>query len=515
MRENSFNSDSEDAENSERLIVEPAPSDASEDGIVYKIEYSHFVEETPVGVMFGFFNDALVWSGGWFFLILIVTAFIACQYPRLLLAVLGLTGMLVGAVWTVAYVLSQKHTIRASAAGIEFPSIFIITLGGDCLRSWDDLVSVRFLRDDSPSFEPTEVKLKFSDRGEVCLRMDGMSKVDLERFMLILDTYCPNVLMVPSPDQLGLSVHKEHSGNSVSFTGLWYEELNSRFGSTAFVPLESGDRLQEGALEIVGQVAFGGLSAVYLGKTRDSTVIVKEMVMPDSSDEAARAKALELFQRESRMLAKIEHPRIARIFDYFVEGGRHYQLLEYLDGKNVCSYVEEYGPQAEYTVLVWALQVSEILEYLHGLSPPVVHRDLTPANLIVGRSGEISLIDFGAANDFLGTATGTVIGKNAYIPLEQFRGKAVPASDIYAFGGTLFFLLTGKDPEPFNRNDVWDRNTGVLEGTRQLILDCMEMDWRERIADSSSLTVRIKALLASSKHDQSNDLVSLPLRDIR
>src|SRR5690606_34835394 len=104
--------DSEDAENSERLIVQPAPSDASDDGIVYKIEYSHFVEETPVGVMFGFFNDALVWSGGWFFLILIVTAFIACLYPRLLLAVLGLTGMLVGAVWTVAYVLSQKHTIR-------------------------------------------------------------------------------------------------------------------------------------------------------------------------------------------------------------------------------------------------------------------------------------------------------------------------------------------------------------------------------------------------------------------
>jgi len=85
------------------------------------------------------------------------------------------------------------------------------------------------------------------------------------------------------------------------------------------------------------------------------------------------------------------------------------------------------------------------LRYLHEQNPPVIHRDLTPDNLVLSKE-EIFLIDFGAANQFVGAATGTVVGKQAYIPPEQLRGKSVLQSDIYALGGTIYYFLTGKDP---------------------------------------------------------------------
>src|SRR5262249_2608815 len=156
----------------------------------------------------------------------------------------------------------------------------------------------------------------------------------------------------------------------------------------------------------------------YLGEwSGKGTVIVKQAVLPESADDAAREKYVQLFNREASLLARIDHPRVAKVYDSFVEENRHYLLLEYIEGKNLIAYVTQYGPQPEKTIVGWAIDIADILVYLHGMTPPVIHRDLTPDNMIVSQDGGITIVDLGAANEFIGPVTGTVVGKNAYIPI--------------------------------------------------------------------------------------------------
>src|SRR5581483_12186920 len=106
------------------------------------------------------------------------------------------------------------------------------------------------------------------------------------------------------------------------------------------------------------------------------------------------------------------------------------------------------GQFTQTRVLELATQMCDILAHLHGQSPPVLHRDFTPENLILDVDGNLRLIDFNVAQQMESTATRTVVGKHSYIPPEQFRGKATTQSDIYAMGASIFYLLTGTEPEP-------------------------------------------------------------------
>lgn len=230
---------------------------------------------------------------------------------------------------------------------------------------------------------------------------------------------------------------------------MWEEELRRRFTNTAFVPLEPEQVLCGGKLKIVRQLAFGGLSAIYLAlKDNLDMVVLKEAVVPPNADEASRAQAEQYLEREAQFLSKLSHPNIARVMDHFVDAGRHYLMLEYFNGPDLRQYVKQNGVVSQTVALKWACEILKILSYLHEQDPPLIHRDLTPDNLVLTNEGKLILIDFGAANQFVGKATGTVVGKQAYIPPEQLRGKTVTQSDIYAFAGTLYYLMTGKDPMP-------------------------------------------------------------------
>jgi len=98
--------------------------------------------------------------------------------------------------------------------------------------------------------------------------------------------------------------------------------------------------------------------------------------------------------------------------------------------------------------MVIGMKCCDILDYLHSCNPPIIHRDSTPDNILREQYGEIKLVDINVAHLLEGNATATVAGKHCYLPPEQFRGKPVPASDLYALGGTMHYLLTGCDPEP-------------------------------------------------------------------
>jgi len=176
-----------------------------------------------------------------------------------------------------------------------------------------------------------------------------------------------------------------------------------------------------------------------------SLVVLKEM----NADMAQIAKAQELFEREAKTLKALNHPGIPQFFDFFVEGGKKYLVMEMLHGEDLEKRIYNRGPVPPQQAIEWMIQTCEVLGYIHSQKPPLVHRDIKPANLLVRhRDNGISVIDFGAVKE-IGTPPGTRIGVEGYTAPEQDRGQPIPQSDLYAIGPTLIFLLTGEGPQKF------------------------------------------------------------------
>jgi tRNA A-37 threonylcarbamoyl transferase component Bud32 len=466
-------------------------------GVEHLISYAPFVEQTPVGfVLTGISGMAQELGITGIVFVSLLMFFVVMLFAKQVIILLFLMIALFGMTWIAAGLLTSNTVIKADYSGISLPLIFFTSTNGQLDRHWSELKDIVFMRDGMPSYEPVHMVFRFHDGVSVSLLIDGFTRADFERLLLVINTYCPKVRIRPEINELSSSImSKGRTTQALSFTELWQQELGSRFGTTAFVPHESGDRLNDGTIRIIGQVAFGGLSAVYLAERNGKdTVILKEAVLPESADDQTRTKCVELFEREAQLLSRIDHPRIASVYDFFVENQRHYMVLEYIEGKNLRTFINDYGPQPENKVAIWGDEIVDILEYLHSLSPPVIHRDLTPDNMIISRDGSITVVDFGAANDFLGTATGTVVGKNAYIPIEQFRGKSTLKSDIYAFGCTIYFLLMGRDPEPFSESSPRATGANVSASIDKLVRDCTKVEASERLVDAKSLHSRTRQL---------------------
>ncbi|MCU0516505.1 MAG: serine/threonine protein kinase [Oscillatoria sp. Prado101] len=162
-----------------------------------------------------------------------------------------------------------------------------------------------------------------------------------------------------------------------------------------------------------------------------------------------------LFEREAQVLKQLSHPRIPRYRDYFSldkqagSGLCWFGLVQdYIAGHSLQQLLDTGKHFTKSQVRSIATGILEILTYLHELNPPVLHRDIKPSNLIWGEDEQVYLVDFGAVQDPVAVegATFTVVGTAGYAPVEQFWGRAVPASDLYALGATLIHLLTGTPP---------------------------------------------------------------------
>src|ERR687886_408805 len=161
---------------------------------------------------------------------------------------------------------------------------------------------------------------------------------------------------------------------------------------------------------------------------------------------------LKLFEREAQVLKQLNHPRIPKYRDYFSidERSLWFGLVQdYIPGLSLKEQLTQGKRFSEDEVVyIIAVDILTILEFLHQLNPAVLHRDIKPSNLIWGEDDEVYLVDFGAVQDRAAKegATFTVVGTYGYAPMEQFGGRAVPASDLYALGATLIHLLTGTPP---------------------------------------------------------------------
>ncbi|MBS1952929.1 MAG: serine/threonine protein kinase [Cyanobacteria bacterium SZAS-4] len=411
--------------------------------------------------------------------------------------------------------IARHDQVLLSEEGLYFP----LVLGPDLLfrrrRNWDDigniLIGAMLLEDKRGTYEyeleqakdKKKLFIYFKSGGHVSLDLARMPKESVERIFQAIESWCIACARSPQlttkKDKTKTTTASPAKLDKLTYTQMWEDELHSHFSATNFVPLEKGCVMQDGKFSILMQLSSGGLSAVYLAELGDKDlVIIKEAALPADLKEASRLKAKAMFAREAEILRALDHPFIAKVLDNFVERGRDYLVLEFIPGESLRQVVRKSGALSEQTVLKYAQKIAHILDYLHDLKPPIVHRDLTPDNLVVRQDGEIVLIDFGAANSLLGAATGTIVGKQSYIAPEQFRGKATTQSDIYALGATLYFLLTGQDPDALSESHPRSKRVEISDSLDELIGRCTAIDTSQRIETADKLIDLIDALLPST-----------------
>lgn len=216
----------------------------------------------------------------------------------------------------------------------------------------------------------------------------------------------------------------------------------------------SRSRIFAGRYRVERFLGEGAAGVVWLTRdTRDKgrTWAVKELDY-SSLSVADRKEAIDLFEREASFLMQLDHKYLPKVVDCFCEGTSQFLVMERVEGPTLLSILESRkSPIAEPDIVNWGMQICEVLEYLHELDPPIIYRDLKPANVMVSVRGPIKLIDFGIARVLNPQKAGdtTAYGTPGYAPLEQYAGRATPLSDIYALGATLYHLATNQEPEQF------------------------------------------------------------------
>jgi serine/threonine-protein kinase len=225
------------------------------------------------------------------------------------------------------------------------------------------------------------------------------------------------------------------------------------------VPLKSGEILRSRyrIKRIIGQ---GGMGSIYLAddlRLEGRQCALKEVEHDKSLPANLVQEAREQFLREATVLARLDHPNLPKVSDFFSVGPRDYLVMDYIPGKDLRTMMIEARQEnrflAESDVLNWASQLADALSYLHNQTPVILHRDIKPSNLKLTPSGLIKLVDFGLVKLLApGEVTITVLqgqGTALYTPLEQYGGDSGHTdvrSDVYAFGATLYHLLTNEPP---------------------------------------------------------------------
>jgi serine/threonine-protein kinase len=213
--------------------------------------------------------------------------------------------------------------------------------------------------------------------------------------------------------------------------------------------------------KIVGAIGQGGQAAVYEAedvRLQGRRWAIKEVLFDPAADEETRRQAGEQFYSEASVLARLDHPTLPKVSDYFSDEGHDYLVMDFVPGPNLKQVMDEARRAGrllpEHQVLSWADQICDALTYLHTQDPPILHRDIKPANIKLTPDGRIKLVDFGLvklmAHDE--SRTITVIqgrGTAAYTPLEQYggdTGHTDPRTDVYSLGASLYHLLTNQPP---------------------------------------------------------------------
>ena len=273
--------------------------------------------------------------------------------------------------------------------------------------------------------------------------------------------------------------------------------------------------LLAGRYQLLSRIGQGGMGAVYKAadtRFNNRPVAIKEMssigLTPTRLLEAEAA-----FEHEAHLLADLLHPNLPRIYEHFAENDRSYLVMDFIEGQTLEEYLDQKGggPLPVDQVITWAEQLCDVLNYLHSHQPPIIFRDLKPANVMISESGHVYLIDFGIARIFKpGKQHDTVaLGSPGYAAPEQYgKAQSTPRSDIYSLGALLHHLLTGVDPseQPFFFRDASQVNPAIDPALDALLKQMLAMDSDRRPASALDVLNALKGAVTNQTRSTSKPL---------
>ncbi len=271
--------------------------------------------------------------------------------------------------------------------------------------------------------------------------------------------------------------------------------------STITLPLPT-DHLLKGRYRLLGRIGQGGMGVVYRAEDThlgNRIVAIKEMSARGLSQEEL-AEATQAFQREALLLAQLNHPNLPHIYEQLSEGNRWYLVMDYIEGETLETYLAR-APGGRLSVqetLQLGMQLASVLSYLHSRQPPIIFRDLKPANIMLTLDGRLYLIDFGIARIFKpGQSQDTTpFGSSGYAAPEQYgKAQTTPQADIFSLGATLHQLLSGTDPSqtPFVFAPL-RLGGGQAAGLEALIRRMVETDRTRRPASMEEVRRELQRL---------------------
>ena len=248
----------------------------------------------------------------------------------------------------------------------------------------------------------------------------------------------------------------------------------------------------DGKYEILKQIGKGGMSVVYLAMdlrlNKQWAVKVIERKGIGKNNEIVLNKVPD----DTELMKRLDHPAIPRIVDIIdkEEDPQIYIVMDYVEGESLDKILDEYGAQSQDLVIDWAKQICDTLGYLHSQKPPIIYRDMKPANIMLKPEGNLKIIDFGISREYKeqNLADTTVLGTKGYAPPEQFGSRQTDArSDIYALGMTMHHLVTGVDPRKQDYVPIKQYNPSLMDGLEIIIDKCVQMNPEDRYQNCNEL----------------------------
>ncbi len=254
--------------------------------------------------------------------------------------------------------------------------------------------------------------------------------------------------------------------------------------------LERGSVI-DGKYEILKQIGKGGMSVVYLAMdlrlNKQWAVKVIQRKGIGKNNEIVLNKVPD----DTELMKKLDHPAIPRIVDIIdrEDDPQIYIVMDYVEGDSLDKIVSEYGAQSEEVVIDWAKQICDTLNYLHNQKPPIIYRDMKPANLMLKPEGNLKIIDFGISREYKeqNLADTTVMGTRGYAPPELGSRQTDARSDIYSLGMTLHQLVTGVDPRKNDYVPIRQWNPQLSEGFEYIINKCVQISPEDRYQNCNEL----------------------------
>lgn len=249
----------------------------------------------------------------------------------------------------------------------------------------------------------------------------------------------------------------------------------------------------EGKYEILKLIGRGGMSRVYLAMDQNLNKQWAVKEIEKRARDRNNAVVIASAMAEANMMKKLDHTSLPRIVDIIDKENVIYVVMDYIEGETLGDVLKAYGAQPQETVIGWAKQLCKVLDYLHTQNPPIIYRDMKPANIMLQPNGNVKLIDFGIAREYKeqNLADTVSLGTKGYAAPEQFGGKGQTdaRTDVYCLGVTLYHLLTGQNPcePPYEIYPIRYWNPQLSSGLETVILKCTQMNPEDRYQSCAEL----------------------------